>query len=270
MTNRFPSIYDDETVYSWFCRYLVSSGIWREHEIAKELFVNSTNVISKLFIGNINKDTENNIEKVISIENLLKHHTMFYVYTGYCSNDYANEFLYNLKTDCYKTELNIRRPRSENRQLKYCPMCIIEDRKKYGEAYWHNIHQIRMLPICPIHKCKLHNSEIRYIGYGRVREKLSPLEMMNLNSDVEYNTNEILDKIVEYAIDRYYKQDIKDIGIDYLSIRKENWGLRSNIISFYKKHGINFCGREIDSMVYDNRKNFYTMSAIYYYLKICH
>lgn len=127
-----------------------------------------------------------------------------------------------------------------------------------------------MLPICPIHKCKLHNSEIRYIGYGRVREKLSPLEMMNLNSDVEYNTNEMLDKIVEYAIDRYYKQDIKDIGIDYLSIRKENWGLRSNIISFYKKHGINFCGREIDSMVYDNRKNFYTMSAIYYYLKICH
>ena len=240
MTNRFPSIYDDETVYSWFCRYLVNSGIWREHEIAKELFVNSTNVISKLFIGNINKDTENNIEKVISIENLLKHHTMFYVYTGYCSNDYANEFLYNLKTDCYKTELNIRRPRSENRQLKYCPMCIIEDRKKYGEAYWHNIHQIRMLPICPIHKCKLHNSEIRYIGYGRVREKLSPLEMMNLNSDVEYNTNEMLDKIVEYAIDRYYKQDIKDIGIDYLSIRKENWGLRSNIISFYKKHGINF------------------------------
>lgn len=56
MTNRFPSIYDDETVYSWFCRYLVNSGIWREHEIAKELFVNSTNVISKLFIGNINKD----------------------------------------------------------------------------------------------------------------------------------------------------------------------------------------------------------------------
>lgn len=49
MTNRFPSIYDDETVYSWFCRYLVSSGIWREHEIAKELFVNNTNVISKLF-----------------------------------------------------------------------------------------------------------------------------------------------------------------------------------------------------------------------------
>lgn len=98
MTNRFPSIYDDETVYSWFCRYLISSGIWREHEIAKELFVNSTNVISKLFIGNINKDTENNIEKVISIENLLKHHTMFYVYTGYCSNDYANEFLYIIKT----------------------------------------------------------------------------------------------------------------------------------------------------------------------------
>lgn len=40
--------------------------------LPKELFVNSTNVISKLFIGNINKDTENNIEKIISIEKSVK------------------------------------------------------------------------------------------------------------------------------------------------------------------------------------------------------
>lgn len=268
MINKLPTIYEDETVYSWFCRYLVKSGIWRRDEIAKELFVNKTDVISKLFIGNINKDVKNNIEQIISINDLLKHHTMFYVYTGYCSDGYANKFLDNLKENNYKTELGIKRPRTENRQLRYCPLCVIEDREKYGESYWHNIHQIRGMPICPIHNCNLHDSEIRYIGYGRVVEKLSPLEIINLNTDVEYNTNEMLNKIVEYTTERYYKQDIKDIGIDYLSIRKENWGLRSSIINFYKKNGINFHGEVIDSMVYDNKKNFFAMSAIYYYLKI--
>ena len=270
MINRLPAIYEDEMVYSWFCRYLVNNGIWRKNEIAKELFVNETDVISKIFIGNINKDVRNNIEQIISINDLLKYHTMFYVYTGYCSDDYSNKFLSNLKKNSYKAELSIKRPHNENRQLKYCPLCVIEDRKKYGEAYWHNIHQIRGMPICPVHNCKLHDSEIRYIGYGSVVEKLSPLEVININNCIEYNTNEMLDKIVNYIAKRYYKQDIKNINIDYLSIKKENWGFRSNIINFYKKYGISFCGREIDSMVHDNRKNFCTMSAIYYYLKICH
>ena len=40
MINKLPDIYEDEMVYSWFCRYLVNNGIWRKNEIAKELFVN--------------------------------------------------------------------------------------------------------------------------------------------------------------------------------------------------------------------------------------
>ncbi len=47
-----------------------------------------------------------------------------------------------------------------NRFLRYCPMCVTEDRGKYGEAYWHRTHQISQLTVCPKHKCILRDSPV--------------------------------------------------------------------------------------------------------------
>jgi hypothetical protein len=37
-------------------------------------------------------------------------------------------------------------------------MCANEDREQYGETYWHRIHQLDHVDICPIHGCHLQNS----------------------------------------------------------------------------------------------------------------
>ena len=44
--------------------------------------------------------------------------------------------------------------------LKYCPMCADEDRRQFGEAYWHRVHQIRNMQICTKHNCRLINSAV--------------------------------------------------------------------------------------------------------------
>jgi len=44
--------------------------------------------------------------------------------------------------------------------LKYCPVCNSEDMKQYGELYWHRLHQIPLMPLCPKHGCKLENSTV--------------------------------------------------------------------------------------------------------------
>ena len=36
----------------------------------------------------------------------------------------------------------------------------MEDREIYGEAYWHRTHQIRNMPVCTKHKCRLENSGV--------------------------------------------------------------------------------------------------------------
>lgn len=44
--------------------------------------------------------------------------------------------------------------------LKYCPICADEDRRQYGEAYWHRVHQIRNMQICTEHNCRLVDSTV--------------------------------------------------------------------------------------------------------------
>jgi Tn7-like transposition protein D/TniQ len=45
--------------------------------------------------------------------------------------------------------------------LRFCPQCVQEDRRKFGECYWHRIHQIPGVEICPLHKVWVRNSPVR-------------------------------------------------------------------------------------------------------------
>lgn len=59
--------------------------------------------------------------------------------------------------NCYPFQKN---QRGTGRFLRYCPMCAKEDREKYGETYWHRIHQIEGIQICRKHGCYLCESKI--------------------------------------------------------------------------------------------------------------
>lgn len=39
--------------------------------------------------------------------------------------------------------------------LRYCPLCFKEDMENYGESYWHRIHQIPAVTVCPKHLCRV-------------------------------------------------------------------------------------------------------------------
>jgi len=45
--------------------------------------------------------------------------------------------------------------------LRFCPRCVGEDRRRFGECYWHRIHQVPGVEICPSHKVWVRNSAIR-------------------------------------------------------------------------------------------------------------
>src|SRR6266567_7506685 len=42
--------------------------------------------------------------------------------------------------------------------LRFCPQCVEEDRSRFCECYWHRIHQVPGVEICPLHKSWLKNS----------------------------------------------------------------------------------------------------------------
>ncbi len=44
---------------------------------------------------------------------------------------------------------------------RYCPQCVEDDRRRFGECYWHRIHQAPGVELCPMHKVWLQNSRVR-------------------------------------------------------------------------------------------------------------
>ena len=42
--------------------------------------------------------------------------------------------------------------------LRYCPVCVESDRGQFGEAYWHRLHQVPGVEVCPEHAVFLEES----------------------------------------------------------------------------------------------------------------
>lgn len=162
-----PHIYPDELVYSWFCRYYVHSGSLNHKLALNDLFCKRSDSLSKEFIGNLNPEARERIEKEMSMEDVVLKHTMFSQYARFSM---GKEQI--LKTLINKATVDVHKlfpilPREDNdRYLKYCPMCVIEDREQYGETYWHRIHQIRGVQVCTKHGCKLYPSDVSAISYN--------------------------------------------------------------------------------------------------------
>jgi len=45
--------------------------------------------------------------------------------------------------------------------LRYCPQCVKDDRDRLGETYWHRLHQVPGVEICPVHAIFLEDSTAR-------------------------------------------------------------------------------------------------------------
>ena len=208
-----PSIYPDELVYSWFCRYYVHSGCFAHKMAMQELYCKRSDNPSKEFIGNLNPEAREQIEKIYPLDDLVLDHTMYPQYARFIPLEQRKKALYHLGHDhCDAHHLFCVLPRNEGEKyLRFCPLCVKEDREIYGEAYWHRKHQIRNQKICIRHKCNLIESDIsaksnqcftfspaeHYIGNDEavIEDNLSVIQFaeyldavfeapMNLDSDV--------------------------------------------------------------------------------------
>ena len=157
-----PTIYPDELVYSWFCRYYVHSGCFSHKEALQELYCKKSDYLNKEFIGNLNHRAMEKINEIYPMDELVLNHTMYPQYARFIPLEKKKEALYRLSHEpCDVHHLFSVLPRNEGEQyLKFCPMCAREDRERYGETYWHRKHQIRNMSICTKHKCRLMESSV--------------------------------------------------------------------------------------------------------------
>lgn len=158
----FPEIYPDELVYSWLARYVVYSGYPMDSRLSLELFEKKINGMPKYFIGQFKSGMQEIIEKQYSINDLIFNHTMYPAYVHFMPLEKKKDFLRCLKNNNggLANLLPITSKNGNKTYMQYCPLCVKEDRQKYGETYWHRIHQIPHVQYCLKHGCLLQDSSL--------------------------------------------------------------------------------------------------------------
>lgn len=85
--------------------------------------------------------------------------------------------------------------------LKYCPMCADEDRRQYGEAYWHRVHQIRNMQICMKHSCRLVNSLV--VAKSEQTFTLCPAESYIADQKPVIETDPLKISFAQYMVEAF-------------------------------------------------------------------
>ena len=161
MIGYFPELYEDELIYSWIARYLVHSGYTSAADTYQDLYFNKNLRPSVELMNNMLDDAKTVMTKYMSMEDLIHKHTLFPEY---------GRFIDPAKREKLVSEADFSRGNWINslmiptsigeRYLKYCPLCVKEDRDSHGEAFWHRKHQVIGIKICTKHKVYLQDSDI--------------------------------------------------------------------------------------------------------------
>lgn len=163
MTIYFPEIYPDELVYSWLARYYIKTGYIRYCFVAEELFQNKNVRPDIEFVNQYTPTTLQAIVEKVPMQEVVERHTMFPYYGRFLSRERRNKAfaeMVQMKGN-YHTLLPMpKRKGNVRRYLRYCPMCIQDDRSQYGETYWHRMHQLQGVTVCPVHRCYLLDSRV--------------------------------------------------------------------------------------------------------------
>lgn len=196
-----PEIYPDELVYSWFCRYYVHTGCLTHKSALNDILSSRHDNPSKEFLGHINPIMRNKIQVLFPIEQLIINHTMFPQYARFIPLETKQKAIHHLADDyCDAHHLFSILPRNSNDlYLKYCPRCVVEDRRQYGEAYWHRVHQIRNMQVCTKHNCKLINSFV--VAKSEQTFTLCPAESYVAAQHPTTETDELKIAFAQYLVD---------------------------------------------------------------------
>lgn len=195
-----PEFYSDELVYSFMARYHVMSGHAHASITNNELLANPKRVIEIEFLNKWTNKFYSIMEEKYSIDYIIKNHTMFYAYTFSFSPEKRRKVYELIKNNNYeyKTVNGIRYGRSK-RHLVYCPICALEDRKNYGETYWHRTWIIENIKICPKHKCFLNDTNIIMTGNKRSYRFYPAEQYIPQNSKVVKCDNDVDLEIAKYV-----------------------------------------------------------------------
>ena len=196
----FPKAYPDELLYSQLARYYIKSGYTAYRFAAEALYKNKTIKPNIEFINAFTEEALQAITNGTTFEEVMLTHTMFPYYARFLNCERRNQALKavsEMRNDYYNLLCFPKNKNAVTRYLRYCPICAKADRQQYGEAYWHRQHQMINVDICPLHYCRLINSDTS-INSQASPSLITAEESIRDDAEIVISDNEIECKLAQY------------------------------------------------------------------------
>ncbi len=119
--------------------------------------------------------------------------------------------------------------------LRFCPECAQEDKQQFGESYWHRLHQIPGVEVCPKHQVRLLDSQVRVQNPATRHEFITAGQGIKLPKSQSYTLKDlhhnILLKIAQNAA-WLLEEHISPLGLTILLKRYRELLAERNLATY--------------------------------------
>ena len=256
MLGFFPTLYPGELLYSAIARYQIRSGNLSPKLIIEELFNSRTITATadlpcglESFVQNLPKFSS------ITVDSLIQRHTLYPFYATFLPPKRARQIEISMR-GIYGGNIHTRAGIMASaiatpQYFRYCPDCLQADLDKYGETYWHRLHQTPGVLFCPIHKIPLQNSQILLQGLNKHEYQLANPESYPITAQKANYARETTEKLIALA------QDIAHLLEATLPSRTIEWFSKRYQTLLIEKGYANTNGRVRQKQLIDDFVFFY-------------
>jgi hypothetical protein len=167
MLGYFTDPYPDELLYSACARFSDRSNYRNLATTARQLFGGSGSA-AVAFPNRLAHLISLLPAKSYTIDRLIDDHTLLRFYSPFVHEDRVKLVRLEMagdKDNRIYSRLAINTGGVPMPQaLRFCPQCVIVDRREFGETYWHRVHQLAGIEVCPSHSTLLDSSRADWRG----------------------------------------------------------------------------------------------------------
>ncbi|WP_144028098.1 TnsD family Tn7-like transposition protein [Paenibacillus sp. 32352] len=161
----FPTLYEDELLYSGIARYHVISGNKIQRQTIEDLFGNRS-VCATADLPSHLMSLADNLNGQYTTDQIINNHTLLPYYTYFMKQQKIHQVQSLMENGSKQGEVHaflgllatsIKLPA----RLRFCTDCYKAD-SEICEPYWHRCHQLPGVIMCPLHKIILRVSTVEY------------------------------------------------------------------------------------------------------------
>ncbi|RDI37526.1 TnsD family Tn7-like transposition protein [Falsibacillus pallidus] len=191
----FPTLYDDEMLFSVIARYHKYSGNENPKHTSNEIFGMKTICATTVLPANLNQFSQRIPDNnKYTPDQIIENHTLFPYYSPFIPEDRYLELVRRMREEngasLYMKLGRVSSNIKSNDYLKYCSQCVDEELNNNGEAYWHRTHQVEGVKICSKHLTELNDSNV-FFSDRKHKHAFIPLETINSS---KCNSTEVIPK----------------------------------------------------------------------------